>query len=547
MISCPGSKTQRSSRPSSSSSSSSSSSLIRSRWRRLLAEAHSMRDAPPGGGLTSDAHQQLQNMLIASQQQQQPMPFLRQHEPMNQAPLFLQPSGPTHFSQFHPQAPQPQLQAYDLLVRYQQQQQHQQQQQQQLQTQQFFDNSAFAAAMGQPTLQEMMFLQQQQHGRGADAAAFADMSSALGGFGGATIGGRSYATPPMQPFVHHPPSLWGMNDRSPQSFQDQLQQQHLLNSLSPQSQLQLEKQLRRRSSMSSARSLSPIGQGVSGRLLPLQGTGANTSLLFGGSSDYTPRMGSTNTAPLSQSNLSHLQQLQQQRSALPGDESLLFMESAAASLSPDLLLRKDKKKRAKSFPEKLMQAMMEHGNERAIAWLPDGKSFVIVSPDLFVNEVLSSSFKEAKYASFVRKLHRWGFIRLTSGTGTDCFHHPSFNRNYPEYAARITCAPMKEGNAVPHPKDAKARPSAAIRAVGEKPPSLAGVEHFIRAKATSSVHSHTGEFKKLRSNVPPVIETSRPTEQSTGKTVEGNALIPPVDAGDRNVEIAEETAYVCMF
>jgi HSF-type DNA-binding len=496
-----------------------------------------MRDAPSAtGGL--DAQQQLQNMLMASQQQQQSMPFLRQHEPMNQAPLFLQQSQSAQFSQFH--APQPQLQAYDLLARYQQQQQ--QQQQQQLQNQQFLDNSAFASAMGQPTLQEMMFLQQQQqqqqHSRGADAAAFADMSSALGGFGGSTMGGRSFA-PPSQPFVHHPPSLWGMNDLQPQSFQDQLQQQHLLNSLSPQSQLQLEQQLRRRSSMSSTRSLSPIGQGGAGRLPSLQGVGANTNLLFGGNSDYTRLMASTNTAPLSQSSLSHLQHLQQQRTGLPGDESFLLMESTAASLSPDLLLRKDKKKRAKSFPEKLMQAMMEHENERAVAWLPDGKSFVIVSPDLFVNEVLSSSFKEAKYASFVRKLHRWGFIRLTSGTGTDCFHHPSFNRNYPEYAARITCAPMKEGHAVPHPKEAKSRPSAASRAVGEKPPSLAGVERFIRAKAAASVHSHTGDSKKLRSNEPSDSETAQPTEHPPGKTLEGSAPMQSDETGDRNVEVTE--------
>lgn len=70
----------------------------------------------------------------------------------------------------------------------------------------------------------------------------------------------------------------------------------------------------------------------------------------------------------------------------------------------------DKKKRAKSFPEKLMQAMMENADEEAVAWLPDGKSFVIVNPDLFCNEVLNKIFKESKYASFVRKLHRYVFV-----------------------------------------------------------------------------------------------------------------------------------------
>lgn len=80
-------------------------------------------------------------------------------------------------------------------------------------------------------------------------------------------------------------------------------------------------------------------------------------------------------------------------------------------------MKKEKKKRAKTFPEKLMQALIEHSDEEAVAWLPDGKSFVIVNPDLFCDDVLSNVFKISKYASFVRKLHRWGFVRLTSGTG----------------------------------------------------------------------------------------------------------------------------------
>ena len=133
----------------------------------------------------------------------------------------------------------------------------------------------------------------------------------------------------------------------------------------------------------------------------------------------------------------------------------------------------EKKRKAKTFPEKLMQAMMEYGDEEAVAWLPDGKSFVIVNPELFCNEVLSRFFKESKYASFVRKLHRWGFVRLTSGTGTDCFHHPGFQKNRKEMAGRIVCAPR--GDKDKHEKLTNA-----------KPPSLAGVEKFIRAKVASA-------------------------------------------------------------
>jgi hypothetical protein len=159
----------------------------------------------------------------------------------------------------------------------------------------------------------------------------------------------------------------------------------------------------------------------------------------------------------------------------------------------------DKKKRAKSFPEKLMQVMIEHGKESAVAWLPDGKSFVVVDPDIFCSEVLNKIFKRSKYASFVRKIHRyvnekrnaalgipvcvltvsvvfpcssWGFVRLTSGTGTDCFHHPQFQRNKRDLAGKITST-RGDKDALPIKTNVK-------------PPSLAGVEKFIRAKVVAA-------------------------------------------------------------
>lgn len=149
-------------------------------------------------------------------------------------------------------------------------------------------------------------------------------------------------------------------------------------------------------------------------------------------------------------------------------------------------VRRSKKKRAKTFPEKLMDALVQYGSDSAIAWLPDNKSFVVVSARVFVDTVLNRVFKEAKYASFVRKLHRWGFVRLTSGTGTDCFHHPMFQRGRRDLASRISCTPRD--------KDGKLTASS-YQGRGSKPPSLAGVERFIRARvaeASSMATGHSG-------------------------------------------------------
>lgn len=137
------------------------------------------------------------------------------------------------------------------------------------------------------------------------------------------------------------------------------------------------------------------------------------------------------------------------------------------------------KRKARTFPEKLMEAMMMYGEEDMVAWLPDGKSFVVVKPDDFVARVLNPVFKEAKYSSFVRKLHRWGFVRLTSGTGTDCFHHPFFNRNRRELASKITVAAATM---------ARQTASAPSKSSGKNTPSLAGVGRFAHIKAAAFAH-----------------------------------------------------------
>merc|ERR1712037_282731 len=116
-------------------------------------------------------------------------------------------------------------------------------------------------------------------------------------------------------------------------------------------------------------------------------------------------------------------------------------------------------------------------------------------PEEFVNTVLKALFKGCKYSSFVRKLHRWGFVRLTSGTGTDCFHHPLFRKGRSDLCALIQCTPRNESgaggvgaggfmggkggpaSALTHHKSASA--IAASVGADDKPPSLAGVEKFI--------------------------------------------------------------------
>jgi hypothetical protein len=74
--------------------------------------------------------------------------------------------------------------------------------------------------------------------------------------------------------------------------------------------------------------------------------------------------------------------------------------------------------------------------------------------------------------------HSWGFVRLTSGTGTDCFHHPQFQKNKRDLAGKIVSIRGEKDN-LP------------IFKSNVKPPSLAGVEKFIRAKVVAAAATAT--------------------------------------------------------
>ena len=63
-------------------------------------------------------------------------------------------------------------------------------------------------------------------------------------------------------------------------------------------------------------------------------------------------------------------------------------------------------------------------NQRSIAWLPHGKSFMILDRQLFVTDILPNYLgKSTKYTSFTRKLSRWKFQRIQDGPEEGAWIH----------------------------------------------------------------------------------------------------------------------------
>lgn len=94
-----------------------------------------------------------------------------------------------------------------------------------------------------------------------------------------------------------------------------------------------------------------------------------------------------------------------------------------------------------------------------ISWTPDGTAFAILRPKAFANEVLPTYFKEAKYSSFTRKLHRWGFQRHLRGSDSGSFYHKNFQRGRLDLLDLMTCYKPRESSARAAGKLPKSEPS----------------------------------------------------------------------------------------
>jgi len=90
-----------------------------------------------------------------------------------------------------------------------------------------------------------------------------------------------------------------------------------------------------------------------------------------------------------------------------------------------------------------------------ICWTPSGKAFEIRKPKQFVAEILPEHFKSAKYSSFTRKLHRWGFLRHYRGEEAGAFYHEMFLKGRLDLVEQMTC--NKEGPESPS-KSATSKP-----------------------------------------------------------------------------------------
>jgi hypothetical protein len=117
-----------------------------------------------------------------------------------------------------------------------------------------------------------------------------------------------------------------------------------------------------------------------------------------------------------------------------------------------------------TFPQRLMELLMtttttttttdeknKSPYQDIISWLPHGRAFVVLRPDVFSEKILPHYFFQCtdsrpstKYPSFTRKLNRWGFRQATRGPDTGAFFHPLFQRDRPQLCLDMVCQKSKK-------------------------------------------------------------------------------------------------------
>ena len=103
------------------------------------------------------------------------------------------------------------------------------------------------------------------------------------------------------------------------------------------------------------------------------------------------------------------------------------------------------------FPMRMHVVLSDPQVSDVITWLPCGRSFIILRPDLLASRVLPLYFSQesrgVRYSSFTRKLNRWGFRQISSGPNSGAFYHELFTRDDVEACKAMVCAKSRKRDA----------------------------------------------------------------------------------------------------
>lgn len=133
---------------------------------------------------------------------------------------------------------------------------------------------------------------------------------------------------------------------------------------------------------------------------------------------------------------------------------------------------------SQNFPV-LLHEIVSNDDFDCINWLPCGTLFSISDKDAFTKQVLPYYFDTrggTKFTSFTRRLKRWNFNRVASGTNIGAYYREGFRRDRPDLASTIRYPVVKKAaknkgspTTVVNKSQVKARRRASTGCITEKP------------------------------------------------------------------------------
>jgi len=90
-----------------------------------------------------------------------------------------------------------------------------------------------------------------------------------------------------------------------------------------------------------------------------------------------------------------------------------------------------------TFPAKLHMILSNSQFEDIVSWMPHGRSWRILKPDVFEDRVLPLFFCHCRLSSFMRQVNGWGFKRIKHGPDYNSYYNELFLRGLPHLVERM--------------------------------------------------------------------------------------------------------------
>lgn len=76
-----------------------------------------------------------------------------------------------------------------------------------------------------------------------------------------------------------------------------------------------------------------------------------------------------------------------------------------------------------TFPVTLHKILSDPSYSDIITWLPHGRSWIVLNPKSFEEDVIPVHFEHSSYSSFCRQVNGWGFIRVKYGRDHNSYYN----------------------------------------------------------------------------------------------------------------------------